>query len=451
MTAQKAGFGYILLILAGCLPSFGDPAFVATRYLPPSYTPNVPLTVTLEARFNPGDCGGAVEDYVPFGWRVSNIRGPGSGIWNSNIGRVVWAPIYGPLCGGLSGATLTYDLTPPPNATGSYLITGEISVDGYVSNTIGNSSLYPRPVLLGVSRSSAGSALAFTAASNVLYSLQRSPSLISPQWVTIGTNYRGSGEILQAVDTAPTGQSSMFYRVVLQATAATRLCPVRYGTNGLVAVQLTLSLTPEVCEAKLTETLPAGWQITDVSSGGSVVSTQIVWTLGGPACGGPSTYTLTYTTTAPPQETAVKAFSGEFVISGVTNEVLGDREILPPFADVPNLVTRTLPANYLPGTALSVDLAVSLAPGSCSAVVTEIPPAGWVITGVQGGDGWANPQGNVQWTPSGPACGGVSTHHYTYTLLPPSPATGTARFTGSFAVDGYEWSTAGDSSLSVAP
>ena len=423
--------------------------FSATRHLPPTYVSNVPLSVTLNIHFEPGDCGAAVVDYVPLGWRVSNIWGPGAGLWNTNSGRIVWAPIDGPLCGGSADAVLGYDLTPAADASGSYSITGIISVDGSSVPSVGDSTLYPLPLILGITRSDTDSVLQFTSCANVLYSVQRSPTIVPPQWITIGTNLHGTGEIMQAIDADPGGASNMFYRIVVQATAATRLCPARYTTNRPTTVKITLTLTPEVCQATVVESPPLGWQITDVSSGGNATGPQIVWALPGPACGGSNLYNLTYSATAPLQETNTCFFAGQFTVSGVTNQILGNTQVLPPLADVPNLATRTLPAYYTPCSNLTVTVAISLAPNACGAAVTEMPPAGWLVSNVQGA--WLSPSRIIMCTPSGPLCGGVSTYQFTYTVTPPASTTGTAIFTGQLSVDGSSWLTAGDSQLPIGP
>lgn len=287
MSAKQITIECLLGIVVACFPYGGNAEFSTTRHLPPSYNPNVPLSVTLDIHFETNDCGAAITEYVPPGWRVSNIWGPGGGLWITNPppSAIRWAPIDGPLCGGPQDTAIGYDLTPPPDATGSHSITGRISVDGSGLPTGGSSILYPRPLLVGITRTSTNSMLEFATCSNVLYSVQRSPITVPPRWVTIGTNLHGSGEIMQAVDADPADPSGMIYRILLQATAATRLCPVRYATNASTPVEITMTLTPEVCQATVVETPPRGWQIGNVSSGGSVVSTQIVWTLLGPACG----------------------------------------------------------------------------------------------------------------------------------------------------------------------
>lgn len=451
MRAKQITIECLLGIVVACFPYGGNAEFSTTRHLPPSYDPNHPLSVTIEAHFGTNDCGGSVVDYVPIGWRVSNIWGPGGGLWNPATDRVVWGPVFGPLCGGLPDATLGYDLTPPPNATGLYSITGVISVDGLGVPTDGNSTLYPRPLLMSCNRFDTNTVLAFTTCSNVLYAVQRSPTIVPPRWVNIGTNLNGNGEIMQAIDASPGDAAGMFYRILLQATAATRLCPVRYLTNGPTPVRITMTLTPEVCQATVVETPPPGWQIENVSSGGSVVSTQIVWTLDGPSCGGSNLHTLTYSATAPVQETGAKDFAGQFSVNGVTNQILGDRQILPPFADVPNLAARLLPANYTPGTNLLVTVTISLSPTACGAAVAETPPTGWLISEVHGEGASASPNGNITWISSGPFCGGVSFYQFSYTVTPPISASGTAFFTGSFSVDDSSWLTDGDSSLPIGP
>jgi hypothetical protein len=300
--------------------------------------------------------------------------------------------------------------------------------------------------MLGFNRSNTNSLMAFTSASNLLYSVQRSPSLTPPQWMTLGINLTGSGDVMQVIDSAPTDSPSMFYRILVQATAATRLCPPRYSTNTSVPINITLTLTPEVCQVMVVETPPAGWQIMDVSSGGALAGTRVVWTVSGPACGGTNLFTLTYNATPPAGELTPGSFTGQVVVSGITNSILGNSEVLPPFANVPNLATRTLPTHYTPGVPFQVSLEVTMAPDSCAGALVETPPTGCAISGA-----YVSPTGSIIWTPSGPDCGGASTHHFTYTVTPPLDATQTLQFSGAFSVDGVSSGTTGANAMNRNP
>ena len=103
---------------------------------PNYYTSGVPMVINITVRLDPSNCAGTVIEYLPEGWSVSGISGEGGGTYNLLSNRIIWAPIYGPLCGGGSFYTLGYVATPDLSQSGSKLFNGVFSVDGKSSGMI---------------------------------------------------------------------------------------------------------------------------------------------------------------------------------------------------------------------------------------------------------------------------------------------------------------------------
>lgn len=102
------------------------------RSLPAGYAPGMKFTVSLQATPTAQVLSWAVEDQPPAGWSVGAISDGGA--YDATFGKVKFGPF-------LDNAvrTLTYELTPPPDAAGVYQFAGTASFDG-VSQPIGGAS-----------------------------------------------------------------------------------------------------------------------------------------------------------------------------------------------------------------------------------------------------------------------------------------------------------------------
>ncbi len=89
--------------------------------LPASYTPGTALPVTLTATPPTGVLAYAVEDQPPTGWTVSSISAGGT--WDAVNGQVKWFFTDG------QPRVLTYQVTPPTNATTAGLFAGSAVFD----------------------------------------------------------------------------------------------------------------------------------------------------------------------------------------------------------------------------------------------------------------------------------------------------------------------------------
>lgn len=95
-----------------------------------------------------------------------------------------------------------------------------------------------------------------------------------------------------------------------------------YSLGRPVHVTLSLGANEPVTGTTVTETVPAGWAVSDVSNGGTVSGDVITWNLGAVS----SNMTLTYTAT-PLAATGDESFQGEFAMNGSTYPIFGSLNI----------------------------------------------------------------------------------------------------------------------------
>lgn len=122
-----------------------SPARSGTRAISTTtYTPSTPISVNITITFQDNDCGAAIVEYVPAGWSVSDIAGPGSGVWNTGDNAIRWAPIDNIFCSGSSDTyVLSYTATPNASQTTSVQFSGIYSIDGSNDPITGNNVVNP--------------------------------------------------------------------------------------------------------------------------------------------------------------------------------------------------------------------------------------------------------------------------------------------------------------------
>ncbi len=98
----------------------GDAARELPAFVPPNSWFGVAITITPP----PGVMVVALEDQPPAGWLVRNISDGGA--WDEIHGKVKWGPFFDPNV----PAGVTYELLPPPGATGEYCFAGTVSFNG---------------------------------------------------------------------------------------------------------------------------------------------------------------------------------------------------------------------------------------------------------------------------------------------------------------------------------
>jgi hypothetical protein len=111
-------------------------ASVTSRALPSCYTPSAAVAVTVTV--TPDSAVGvyAVEDAPPTGWTVANISN--SGTWDDVNKKVKWGPFFDN-----TPRTLTYQATPPANASGTKSFAGIASFDGSNAPIGGTADIVP--------------------------------------------------------------------------------------------------------------------------------------------------------------------------------------------------------------------------------------------------------------------------------------------------------------------
>ncbi|NDY94378.1 VWA domain-containing protein, partial [Wenzhouxiangella limi] len=116
----------------------------AQRVLPDGYVPGTPLTVTIQTQPATGTGSYAIEDVPPSTWTVNNVQG---GTFDSANGTVKFGPYFD-----AQARTLTYDLTPPVNATGNFTFSGTFSKDGTSAGLCGQDLIGPSQADLNVTK-----------------------------------------------------------------------------------------------------------------------------------------------------------------------------------------------------------------------------------------------------------------------------------------------------------
>ncbi len=91
--------------------------------LPNTYRPSVVLTVTIAVNPTPNVMVYAAEDQPPVGWSASQISA--GGVWDAAQQKIKWGPFFDH-----DGRTLSYQVTPPPDASGDAEFHGVASFDG---------------------------------------------------------------------------------------------------------------------------------------------------------------------------------------------------------------------------------------------------------------------------------------------------------------------------------
>ncbi len=110
----------------------------ASRQLPRAYSPSSKFTVTITATPLASVSVYAVEDVVPAGWTVGVINN--SGTFDGQNGKVKFGPFFD-----ATVRTLTYELTPPANATGIQTFAGVASANG-VDTAVGGTATLDRAI-----------------------------------------------------------------------------------------------------------------------------------------------------------------------------------------------------------------------------------------------------------------------------------------------------------------
>jgi hypothetical protein len=256
-------------LLSGAVSALGNSA---TRTLPANYTPGQPVNVSI-AVVNNGFA--ALEERPPAGWTIAVGTGqPGAGEFNPNTGIITWlftAPV---------STTVTYTATPPAGASGAASFGGVYSVDGGDIPIAGASSL---------------TAAAGNGATD--------PDPTDP----------GNG----GTDPDP-GQPGNGDRPPV-TNLAQRTLPASYTPGQPFDVSIAVNNTGF---AAIEERPPAGWTVTNMSSGGEFNNGIVTWLFMQPA-----QTTVTYTVTPSAEAQGAAQFHGVFSLDGTDYSIGGTSSV----------------------------------------------------------------------------------------------------------------------------
>jgi hypothetical protein len=89
------------LFFLSCISFASAASSSATRSMPATYLPGIPIAVSIDVILGSSDCGGAVVETIPAGWSVNanSTFGSGDGYYNTLLNTITWAPIDGMGCG----------------------------------------------------------------------------------------------------------------------------------------------------------------------------------------------------------------------------------------------------------------------------------------------------------------------------------------------------------------
>jgi hypothetical protein len=111
----------------------------AVRQVPATYTPTVPLTVTVTVTPNADVQTWAVEETLPVGWQVSAVSA--DGYWDEKAGVVRWGPFFDE-----APQSLRNKLTLPSGTAGPQELRGTASFDGVDVAVTGIRTLQRAPI-----------------------------------------------------------------------------------------------------------------------------------------------------------------------------------------------------------------------------------------------------------------------------------------------------------------
>jgi hypothetical protein len=411
-----------------------------------------------------------VEDALPLGWSVSYISDGGT--FDTVTRKVKWGLYFDN-----SPRTLTCNILPPTNATGTVTFAGlgafdlfdQVPITGPSNLVVLNTnvsavvSTLPAHFLPGVPFLATN---AVTLAAGILvYAVE---DLLPPGWtataisdagqfnagngkVTWGPFYDGLSRRLSCTVNPPSNAlaavtfmgSGYFDTNVLPITGQRQTVPLLIPPGAVVCTYppqytpgqwftVTNLATPasNITVFAVEDQPPTDWAVTNVSHGGGfdALSGKVKW---GTLFFGTGAVALTYQVLPPATATGTVWFAGSGSFDGMTLPITGQREATKATIFY-GVVASSFPSNYLPGFALTVSNLVT--PGNLvqTYAVQDSPPAGWNVSNISHGGAFDAVNGLVKW---GGTLLSTTPFVLTYQVLPPAGATGTVSFTGQAQFD----------------
>jgi hypothetical protein len=105
---------------------------------------------------------------------------------------------------------------------------------------------------------------------------------------------------------------------------------------------------------------------------------------------------------------------------------------------------RTMPSFYTPQIAVSVTIAVTPDTSVSAYAVEDVPPAGWIVSGIDNGGGWDSVNEKVNWGPFFDS----TPRTLSYQATPPAGTTNDETFAGTASFDGVSAPIGGQSTIS---
>lgn len=454
------------------------PTGTVARQLPAAYHPGESFAVSLTVTPEPGVALYGVEEQFPATWLVDF---PGGGTLTAP-GTIRWGPFVDP-----TPRVLTYTLTPPAGASALASFAGNGWFDATTVPTSGDASVPAAPLGGGtVTRSlpthyTTGQAVpvGLAVAPDAGTLLQVIVESVPAGWTVANVSHGGiaSGDGLSLYwgpfpdDTTRT----LTYELVPPAAAQSNLSFAGTGwfdglaafTGGLTnlpwqappagvvtrvlppvarpghALWITNEVAPDaaISTYALEEAVPAGWVVLDAGAGTYLPATHAVrW---GPFFDA-TPRSLTWQVACPTNATGTVTFAGTAWFDSATVPIGGASNLLiaPPSQGV---VVRAVPGYFQPGVAFIVTNHVSPDAGVGFFIVAETLPEGWGVTGISHGGFQQSAPNRVSW---GPFSDDLA-RELTYTLLPPTNASGTLLFSGQAFFDATEVTIVGAASLAA--
>lgn len=122
------------------LPVFADGA---ARDLPANYEPGVSFTVSIVTNAPDGALVMGLEDSPPDGWTEIQDISDG-GVYGAVYHKVKWGPFFTNL-----SRTVSYEVTPPGDATGEQCFEGTVFFDGIPEPIIGDDCVISNAAMMG--------------------------------------------------------------------------------------------------------------------------------------------------------------------------------------------------------------------------------------------------------------------------------------------------------------
>ncbi len=300
------------------------------RALPDAYAPGTALKVELRAEPPRGARAYAVEDHPPTGWTVSRVSNDGR--FDPATGKVK----FGPFTDG-EGRTLSYETTPPTEASGRKEFSGSGSVDGVSYATGGD-----RVIEQGATTHPADKDNNFKIVVNEL-------TAYAAAWKEGGTNdatgmrgiplsyvtragylwKHGEAYRFDGSKPAPLCWESLEPVIVRAASGGPVPETARSGDGEGrpgSALEISIKITPPTGTTAfgVEETIPSGWAVAGISHGGTFDGAVIRWGI----FLDDTARTLTYTVTPPPHVVAVGRLQGKVSFDGETRFITGRERVV---------------------------------------------------------------------------------------------------------------------------